>query len=464
MAGINNFHVPRNLIDKYAKVGPRYTSYPTAPEWSNEFNAKDAIDIIKENNVVSKASNPLAIYVHIPFCTSLCYYCGCNVKISPNKSAAIPYLSALKKEIEIIAQDVHSERVVCQMHWGGGTPTYLSPEQIIDLTQYIQKHFKFMSEAEISIEVDPRVTTIEHIKALRSVGFNRISMGLQSFDEKVQQTVSRVQPFEATAQLIEWSRQEGFESINVDLMYGLPFQSMDTFNDTLDKVFQLNPDRIALFNYAHVPWLKPAQKLLKEEDMPDRDSKLDIFELAIDRFLSKGYVYIGMDHFAKESDELSKAQKEHTLRRNFMGYTTYSGIDLYGFGVSSISEIDGHFIQNQRFVPEYKEILEDEQLPVLRGLKLEKDDHIRKAVISDLSCNCFLDFNKIESEFHINFRDYFETELNESRALEDDGLIKIDSKSIEVLPEGQILIRNVCMIWDAYLKKKNAHRRFSRTI
>lgn len=462
MVKASDYHIPRDLLAKYAKPGPRYTSYPTAPVW-RDFSPESAIEIYKTNNPEG-STRPLALYFHMPFCTSLCWYCGCNVKISRDKSVLGPYLQALETELELVSEYLASGREVSQMHWGGGTPTYLSPEQIKAVVTMIKKHIRFAPGAEVSIEVDPRVTTYAHLQALRECGFNRISMGVQDFNPQVQEAVHRVQSFEATLDLIQSSRKLGFVSVNVDLMYGLPFQTVDSFAETLKQVHELNPDRLALFHYAHVPWLKPAQKLIQQDDLPSSEMKLDIFELAIDDFMQRGYSYIGMDHFAKPDDELSQAQADHTLRRNFMGYTTQAGLDLYGFGVSSISEIDGNFIQNQRHVPEFEAALQGGVLPTSKGLILSPDDHLRKAVIEQLICNCYLDYAQISKTFGIDFKCYFGSELSASEGFVADGLITMEPNSLRVLPRGQILIRNICMIWDIYLTQQQGKQIFSRTV
>ncbi|MGE3727516.1 MAG: oxygen-independent coproporphyrinogen III oxidase [Candidatus Sericytochromatia bacterium] len=459
---LEDYQVPRELLSKYAKPGPRYTSYPTAPEWADDFTQADAEALYRANNPEGSTA-PLALYVHIPFCTSLCWYCGCNVQISRKKQVSEPYLKALEQELDKIAPLIAKTRTISQMHWGGGTPTYLEPEQIERLVAMIRQRIDFAPGAEISIEVDPRVTTDEHVLALRRAGFNRLSMGIQDFNPQVQQAVHRVQSFEQTQHLVNFAREQGFASINMDLMYGLPHQTVASFEQTLEQVFSLSPDRLALFHYAHVPWLKPAQKLLKEETLPDSDTKLAIFELAIASFLERGYVYIGMDHFAKPEDELALAQKEHSLRRNFMGYTTQAGVDLYGLGVSSISEIDGHFIQNLREVPAYEGALAEGHLPTHRGLLLSADDHLRKAIIENLICNGYLDFTQISRQFQVDFPQLFHSELENCKEMAEDGLIELTDGHIAVLPRGQILIRNVCMVWDAYLGKRSGQQMFSRT-
>jgi len=457
-----DFVLPRPLLEKYAGPGPRYTSYPTAPVWSDDFGPQQARELYTRNR--RQDAGPLAFYLHIPFCTSLCWYCGCHVKIERNKAVAEPYLKALDQELEAVCADLAPGRTLSQMHWGGGTPTYLSPEQIVELVGAVSRRVPFAPDAEISIEVDPRVTTLAHLQALRQCGFNRISMGVQDFDPQVQQAVNRQQSFEATAELIANARRLGFLSVNLDLMYGLPHQSVASFAQTLAQVQQLDPDRIALFHYAHVPWLKPAQKLIKAQDVPDSETKLQIFELAIAHFLQQGYRYIGMDHFAKPDDELSLAQQAQTLRRNFMGYTTQAGTDLYGFGVSAISEIDGHFVQNIREVPAYEARLAQGELPTLRGMWLSPDDLLRKAVIEHLICNGYLDFEQLATRFGIDFHSYFAAELQACEPLAADQLIEIQPQGLRVLPRGQILIRNVCMIWDAYLQAQSGKQMFSQTV
>lgn len=462
MNDLDAFIVPHDLLNKYAKPGPRYTSYPTAPVWDDRFDEGQALKLYTQNQ--TQASGPLSLYFHLPFCTSLCWYCGCNVKISRNKRVTEPYLKALTQEMEHVSPYIQ-HRKVSQMHWGGGTPTYLSPEQIERLVSEINQHVQWADNAELSIEVDPRVTTFEHLQALRRCGFNRLSMGIQDFNPKVQEAVHRIQSFETTAQLIQQGRDLGFTSINVDLMYGLPYQSVESFRETLQHIQTLSPDRIALFHYAHVPWMKPAQKLIPTDAIPDADTKMNIFEMAIRQFLTAGYQYIGMDHFARPEDELSVAQRQRTLRRNFMGYTTQAGTDLYGFGVSSISEIDGHFIQNVREVPAYEERLSNGTLPTLRGMWLSPDDHLRKAIIEALCCNGYLNYAAISQRFAVDFQRYFQAELAACQGLAEDGLLSLNDQELQVLPRGQMLIRNVCMVWDHYLQQSpTAPQTFSRTL
>lgn len=459
---MNLYQVPRELMARYARSGPRYTSYPTAPEWQDNFSHSQALDLIRQTN--QTALQPLAVYVHVPFCESLCWYCGCNVKIARNHKVTAPYLAALEKELATVGALVHPERRVSQMHWGGGTPTYLNPSEISKLCALVRQHFTFAADAEISLEVDPRVTTPEHVHTLRQEGFNRLSMGVQDFNPQVQAAVHRGQTLAQTQTLIANARQAGFDSINIDLMYGLPFQTVVSFQDTLQQVGALQPDRIALFNYAHVPWLKPAQKLLPPDSFPSPDEKLTIFEQAIAYLLSHGYVYIGMDHFARPTDELTLAQQSRTLRRNFMGYTTQAGVDLYGFGVSSISEIDGHFLQNEREVPAYEKAMAENGLAIKRGLLITAEDRLRKTVIENLSCNGYVDFVATGQEYGVDFTTHFADELAQCQALAADELIQLTNTDLRVLPRGQVLIRNVCMVWDAYLAKRANQQVFSKTL
>lgn len=455
----DSYRVPRALLAKYAKPGPRYTSYPTAPVWSDDFGQSREVYRANQHGAQQR---PLALYLHLPFCTSLCWYCGCNVKIARDHRVSEPYLAALLAEIDQVRPFLEDQRPVTQMHWGGGTPTYLRPDQLEYLVGQLRARFHFAADAELSIEIDPRVTTQAHLESLRRSGFNRISLGIQDFDPQVQAAVHRQQSPEATATLVATCRRLGFESINVDLMYGLPFQTEARFATTLEQVLALAPDRLALFHYAHVPWLKPAQKLLDQDAIPDADTKLAIFEGAISTLLSAGYHYIGMDHFARPEDALTQAQRNGSLRRNFMGYTTQAGTDLYGFGVSAISEIDGHFIQNTRDLQDYQARIQAGKSPVTRGLCLSQDDRLRKAVIEELICNGRVEFAQLSRRFTCDFVQLFEAELDACETLAADGLICLDPGGITVTAYGQILIRNVCMVWDAYLPQ--GETRFSNTL
>jgi len=403
--------------------------------------------------------------MHIPFCESLCLFCACNVSIQKDKKVAIPYLEALKREIEHVSQRVSKNRTVIQFHWGGGTPTYLTPAQMEDLFGHARQRFSFALDAEIGIEIDPRVTSRAHLETLRRLGFNRLSMGIQDFQPKVQETIHRVQPYELTRDLIVAARELGFESLNVDLIYGLPYQTAESFKDTIDKTLTLAPDRVAMFSYAHVPWLKKQQGSFAEH-LPEGMEKFRIFRAGLERFLGAGYVYIGMDHFARPGDELAVAQKNRTLHRNFQGYTTKAGADLYGMGVSAISSIGGAYAQNRREVPAYQQTIGTRGIATMRGYRLSADDLLRRAVIGRLLCHTLIPKHEIERDFSIQFDEYFAPELQRLEEARDAGLVVLDSAEIRVTPLGRIFIRNVAMAFDRYLHEQQMDQRplFSKTL
>ncbi len=460
----NPFLVPRDLIAKYNTKGPRYTSYPTAPEWRESFGDEEALAVFAENDR-ERRDVPLSLYVHVPFCVKLCYYCGCNKIITQNTEIVDRYVAALDREVARVAGQLSGDRRVVQIHWGGGTPTHLSPDQIRRVYGSLSSRFTLDPEAEISIEVHPTVTSFEHLATLRDLGFNRLSMGVQDFDPEVQQAVNRLQTYELTRALIVEARRIGFRSVNVDLMYGLPLQSVEKFTQTLAKIHSLAPDRIALFNYAHMPHSLPGQRLIPDASIPSADVKLDLFELAIDSFVQAGYRYIGMDHFAHPDNELATALDDRTLRRNFMGYTTMADSDLVSFGVSSISELDTVYIQNHKNIKEYFAATEADRLPAQRGMRLTEDDRLRRDVINRLICHCYLDKSEIERLHGIDFDATFAMELAELVPLAEDGLIVLNARSLEVTARGQMLLRNICMPFDAYLRRTAPEdRKFSRTV
>ncbi len=456
------FTVPRDLVAKYDVPGPRYTSYPTVPEWSGDYAAADAYASL-DTNAQARKGVPLSLYVHVPFCSKLCYYCGCNIHLTRDDALVERYLQAIATEVALIAEHVDTSRPVVQIHWGGGTPTHLNPRQIETLFGILTGRFKLAPGAEISLEVHPNVTTEAHMQALAGLGFNRISMGVQDFDPIVQQAVNRIQPYELTRDLVELARELAFQSVNLDLMYGLPHQTLVRFEDTLKKVGQIRPDRVALFNYAHLPSVYPHQKGFKE--LPTRDDKLDLFEQAIAFFTGQGYQYIGMDHFALPENELSRSRQDRTLRRNFMGYTTCADSDLLSFGMSAISDLDGAFYQNERKLPAYFDAIEAGRLPVIRGMDLSEDDKLRRDVIYTLACHGWLDKAAVSRRHGASFDDAFAGELRDLRPLAADGLVALEPDHIRVLPRGQVLIRNICMVFDAYLRRRpDAARTFSRTV
>lgn len=456
------FRISPEFLALYNRPGPRYTSYPTAPVWRDDFGPNDLERACEEADALR---TPVSIYMHLPFCESLCLFCACNVVITKDHSVAAPYLATLKREIEHVSQRVSRSRAVVQFHWGGGTPTYLTPAQMEDLFGFTRERFSFALDAEIGIEVDPRVTTTQHLETLSRLGFNRLSMGIQDFDPEVQRAVKRVQPLEMTAELIAQSRSLGFESINVDLIYGLPLQTAERFARTVDEVLGLAPDRIALFSYAHVPWIRKQQGSLAAS-LPEGMEKFRIFSAAIEKFLRAGYQYIGMDHFAKPSDELAVAQRRRSLHRNFQGYTTKAGADLYGMGVSAISAVGSSYAQNYRELPRYTEAVERRGIGTMRGYRLSEDDRLRRALITRLLCHAVICKGEISREFGIDFDDYFAPELARLHPFVEDRLIEPGADEIRVTFLGRIFIRNLAMIFDPYLEKQHLAEQplFSKTL
>ncbi|MEJ5305908.1 MAG: oxygen-independent coproporphyrinogen III oxidase [Ignavibacteria bacterium] len=456
-------NVNLDLLKKYDVPGPRYTSYPPAPHFNESFTADDYVkEIIKTN--YGENLPDLSLYFHIPYCDTLCYFCGCNMIVTRNHDRMKEYIKYLKNEIDLLRQYLNPDRKVAQLHWGGGTPTSLNPDEINSLISYIRQSFDFTENAELGCEIDPRGLTKEHLIALREGGFNRISMGVQDFNEKVQKYVNRIQPEEMTRQVIEWVRELGFQSINIDLMYGLPFQTIETFEKTIDKVLELSPDRLAVFNYAHVPWMKKHQALIHEEDLPTPQEKLNILKMTIEKLTSNGYVFIGMDHFAKPEDELAKALKNKQLYRNFQGYSTHAGCDLFAFGITSISQLKDVYAQNYKTEKEYFASIDNERLPVFKGYRLTEDDQIRRKVIMNLMCNFELNFDEIENEFKINFKEYFEKSLSQLKEMSDEGLVIMNNNEIKITEMGRLLIRNIAMKFDGFIERQQDKMKYSRTI
>jgi oxygen-independent coproporphyrinogen III oxidase len=454
--------VTAELVDRYNVPGPRYTSYPTAPEWLDSFGPAEFEKSFEESNA-AQPQRPLSLYMHLPFCDSLCLFCGCNVVINRNHEVAHPYIQKLKQEIDRVARRLDRSRPVVQFHWGGGTPTYLSPVQLEDLFLHTKERFTFAQDAEIGLEVDPRVTSQDHVMALRRLGFNRISMGVQDFNPLVQKTIHRIQPYDLTRDLVDSCRAQGYESINIDLIYGLPHQTSDTFADSVDKVIQLRPDRVAMFSYAHVPWLKKQQNSFAQS-IPQGMAKFQIFRAGIERFTRAGYFYIGMDHFALSEDELYTAQHNRTLHRNFQGYTTKAGSDLFAMGVSSISGLERVYAQNFRDLKDYYTAMEGGDLPTMRGIRLNHDDLVRRAVINRILCHCVVHKKEIEDAFNLDFDEYFADELVRLKGLEKDGLVRLTSDSLFITSLGRIFIRNAGMVFDKYLQKTQDRPLFSKTL
>lgn len=450
------------LINRYDKAGPRYTSYPTALELHDGFTDTDYRWHIAKSNAVG---GPLSLYFHIPFCDTVCFYCACNKIVTKNRQHSEPYLDNLCKEIAMQGALFDSSRVVNQLHWGGGTPTFLSFEQMKRLMAVTRKHFLLRNDdrGEYSIEVDPRETHNDTIKQLRELGFNRISLGLQDFDPAVQKTVNRIQSEEETFAVLAAARAAGFRSTNIDLIYGLPLQTVATFALTLDKILAVEPDRFSIFNYAHMPARFKTQRQINDADLPSADVKLAILQMVGLRLTEAGYVYIGMDHFAKPDDELAIAQRESKLYRNFQGYSTHSDCDLVGLGITSIGRVGDAYIQNVKELDAYDRLIRHHKLPVFKGIDLDEDDKLRRAVITQLICHFDLNFAAIEKQFSIIFADYFARELEALGPMQADGLLVLTTEGIHVLSAGRLLIRNICMVFDRYLAQKN-QQQFSKVI
>jgi oxygen-independent coproporphyrinogen III oxidase len=454
--------VSEEFLARYNRPGPRYTSYPTAPVWNDAFGPDDLEKVHTEAN---RAGTPVSLYMHIPFCESLCLFCACNVIIQKDKQVAPPYLSVLNRELERVSRAVSRERQVVQFHWGGGTPTYLTPEQIEDLFGATREHFTFAPDAEVGIEVDPRVTSRAHLETLRRLGFNRLSMGIQDFHPEVQKAIHRIQPYEITRDLIFAARELGLDSINVDLIYGLPHQTPERFAHTVDQILQLAPDRVALFSYAHVPWLKKQQGSFAAF-LPEGMQKFEIFRTGLMKFLEAGYLYIGMDHFAKPGDELAISQQNRSLHRNFQGYTTKAGADLYGMGVTAISGIQDAYAQNHRDLASWEKAVAARGIATMRGYHLSADDRLRRAVISRLLCHTVVIKDEISREFGVDFDRYFAEELRHLEPSRDDGLVLLEPNEIRTTWLGRIFIRNLAMVFDPYLEKQQlaAKPLFSKTL
>lgn len=454
------------LIRRYDLSGPRYTSYPTAPQFSASFSPDELHSAIERSNA---STRPLSLYLHIPFCDTVCYYCGCNKIITANKSHAAPYLERLHLELSRRSKQIDPQRVVKQLHLGGGTPTFISHSEMSALMAQIRRHYTLLddSEGEYSIEIHPGGMNAADIEHLRQLGFNRLSMGIQDFNPAVQKAVNRFNSYEEVQQLVHTARAEQFHSISMDLIYGLPLQTFDTMRETLQQVIELSPDRLSLFNYAHMPHLFKVQKQIDAQTLPEPQEKLAMLHMAIETLTAAGYVYIGMDHFAKPTDELAIAQQRGELQRNFQGYATCGDCDLLAFGVSSISAIDNIFVQNHKNIDDYQTAIDQQLEPLARGFVLSPDDQLRQAVINQLICHFELSFNPTEEQFAINFKDYFASEIQQLHDMAKDNLLEINGNYIRVLPQGRLLIRRICMVFDAYLaaaKKATATPSYSRII
>ena len=454
-----------DLINRYDKTGPRYTSYPTAVQFTEVFGAKDYRVWAKESND-DPLPAPLSLYLHIPFCNTICYYCACNKIVTKDYSKAEAYVQLLMKEIQLQAALFDRDRPVLQMHWGGGTPSYLHDNDMKDLLDCVRQHFSLASddEGEFAIEVDPRTVDVDRIHTLRKLGFNRISFGVQDFNPEVQNAINRINSKEQILTVIAAARDAGFLSVNIDLMYGLPKQTLDSFAETINSTIEVSPDRIAVYNYAHLPEMFKPQRRIDEQELPSPQDKLDMLQQTINQLQAADYVYIGMDHFAKKDDDLVNAQENGSLYRNFQGYSTNADCDVIAMGITAIGRIGDNYSQNTRDMDQYKASLDKDELPVFRGLELEPDDLLRKEIINQLMCYFRLDIDKLETKWGVDFSRYFTDEFVHLRQMEEDGLIQITEDAIEVLPAGRLLARSVCMEFDRYLQEKQIQQRFSKVI
>lgn len=451
------------LIARYNKPGPRYTSYPTAVQFDQGFS-KEAYD--QASRTSGKNRTPLSLYFHIPFCDTACFYCGCNKIVTKDRNKAEAYLQLLFRELAMHAERIGYRAPVEQLHLGGGTPTFLNQDQLRRLMREVEKYFSltYTPAVDYSIEIDPRAVDWSMIGCLTDLGFNRISLGVQDFDPRVQQAVNRIQPTEMVESLMDAARVFNFDSVNIDLIYGLPLQTANSFLTTVDRVIELAPNRLSVFNYAHLPHRFMPQRRIREEDLPSPEEKLKILELTTQRLLKAGYVYIGMDHFALPDDELAIAQQSGKLHRNFQGYTTHGHCDLIAMGVSSISQIGNVFAQNHTDMESYQTAINEGRLPIYRGLQATREDQLRAHVIRRLICDFHLDFAQLEADMGINFSTHFTTERQQLQTMAEDGLLTIDNQSLTILPRGRLLIRNICMVFDEYLVAARGTQRFSRVI
>ena len=459
---MSKLNVNLDLVKKYNVAGPRYTSYPPATKFTDAVSWEQLSPKIEENN---RAPRDLSVYFHIPFCETLCWFCGCTTVITLNHDQGMAYVECLGREVAGMAPRLNPQRKVGQLHFGGGSPTFLRPEEIRRLGDLIHKHFTFAPDIEASVEVDPRRLTRGHLVALREIGFNRASMGVQDFNPRVQEAVHRLQPREMTQQAMDWMRALGYGSINLDLIYGLPHQTPESFNETLDIVLEMKPDRLAVFSYAHVPWVKPAQKILEQQQhLPAPKTKLQVLKLVIEKLTADNrYVYIGMDHFAKPTDELAVAQREKKLQRNFQGYSTRAGSDIYAFGMSSISQIPDAYWQNEKELPKWQAAVDAGKAPLQRAYLVTDEDKIRRETIMRVMCDLSLDYAAMSQKLGLNFTEHFTNELAALAPFETDGLVRRSATGLEVTDTGRLFIRNIAMCFDNTLAPAG-ERRHSKTI
>ncbi len=456
---MNQISVSLDQLRKYNVPGPRYTSYPPATHFTEAFTASD----LKPKAQSPKPPSPLSLYFHLPFCARQCLYCGCTNIVTGDQSKSAEYLGYLEREMQMRAKLVADGSEVVQIQLGGGTPTFLLPEEIERLGEMIRQNFPMAGTIEAGVEIDPRSLTAEKVQALRSAGFNRASLGVQDTNPEVQKTIARIQSLEQVAEANAWLRDSGMESINFDLIYGLPGQTVESFSQTIDEVLILSPDRFAIYSYAHIPWIKPFQKSF-EGQLPDVETKLQLLQLAIEKLTGAGYVYIGMDHFAKPGDAMAQALADGTLQRNFQGYSTLKGVQLHGMGMSSISHVDGRYFQNRKELGEYYAELDAGKLPLLRGYAMTAEDQIRYDAIMHIMCNLYIDYGKLSAELGVDFADHFKADIDSLGDLEADGLVRREPGGLHVTPLGRLFVRIVAMRFDAYLQENDRKGRYSQTV
>ncbi len=438
------------LARKYSRPGPRYTSYPTAPHLSEDIGPANYAAELADPSVL--VTDEISLYFHLPFCSTLCYFCACNMIVTSRREHISDYLVLLKKEIDLVSSQIGDSRKVGQLHWGGGTPTYLTAEEISDLMTHIRSRFAIASDAEISVEIDPSEMSPDRAAALADSGFNRASCGVQDFNHEVQLAINRIQPYDLTADVLGMLDDVGIDHINLDLIYGLPLQTVDSFSETLEQVLTLNPSRLAVYNYAYVPWLKKHQNLIDEDTLPSPDTKLEMHAKTIEYLTTTGGMsFIGMDHFAQPDDELSKALKDRALHRNFQGYSTRAGLDMYAMGITSISQTYHYYVQNTKLISNYRKLLEKDLLPVERGIRMTEEDHLRRQVIQDIMCQFELDIPALSKQFNIDFREHFKSSLARLQTFAEDNLLVDEDDRIVITEEGRLFIRNIAMAFDAYL-------------
>lgn len=455
-------NVNLDLVRKYNQPGPRYTSYPPATKFAPSFTREVFLERIEKNNQTN--AGDLSLYFHLPFCRSLCWYCGCTTIISTQQKKSAAYLPLLDQEMSVMRGRLNSERKVVQLHFGGGTPTFLLPDELRALGRMIRRQFQIAPDAEFGVEVDPRRLTEDHVRALKEIGVNRVSLGVQDHNPHVQIAVHRIQPREVTELAIKWIRAAGIEMVNIDLIYGLPHQTTESFEKTLDEIVELRPDRLAVFSYAHVPWIKSAQKILEMDQLPSAETKMQLLKLTIEKLTADDqFVYIGMDHFARPNDELTLSQKNRTLQRNFQGYSTRGNTDIYSFGISSISQAADAYWQNFKDLDTYAEMLNRGDAPIERGYVLNEDDKLRRKTIMRLMCDLELNYAELSTELGIDVAKYYASEIDSLGDLESDGLVERSTNGLKITGAGRLFIRNVAMLFDAYLPRQ-AERRFSQTV